>query len=639
MSKNTTTTTDARQRAGGAPKIDAYLLLALALSIFAIGPLMQPGYFWGAHDAKNSIYFLFEFDKSIQDGILWPNWGPDWGFGYGYPFWIIYGPLAYYVGEVFLLLSFNHVAAIKLVFALSILGSSAAMYLFIRRLLGSRAGLIAALVYVYAPYHLFDIYVRAALAESFSLVFVPLVFWAFFELVRRPRHGFLLLAAVSYAALILSSNVLLLMVTPALALMVVVLLLVDTVDRRSQAPHQLTMIASLRQLISKAIPPAAAFGLSVGLLAGFLLPAVMERRYVRLDQWFGGRYAFGQDFVHFFQLFSPQWGFGASIPGPDDTTGFQLGLVALVLAFFSLLLVRQLKSTLSRWCIITWQVFTLGIVYMMTPSSAWLWQAFPLLQSMQFPWRLGVLALFGLAVTAGVVVADDVWPKRSITASSTERAPVGTQSLAVIILSLLVLVGSYPYLQAEVRPPNENEGPVSLAALFRYQQSSDEMTGTTAWAKRVPVWSPLAEQVVQGGSIDTKISYSDAVAKEKLGVGSVEMDTVHELVWVYAADDQQKVTFMTAYFPGWKAYVYQDLGHDAGDLLDRVGSIVAEPTMETTPHEGWIVVPVPAGEHFLEIRFEDTPMRTVGKVISLLSLVLLLAVTAIWRKWPRKRAQ
>src|SRR4030065_31779 len=119
--------------------IDPYLILTLLLAVFAIGPLMQPGYFWGAHDARHSVYFLFEFNKSIQDGILWPRWGPDWGFGYGYPFWNIYGPLTYFIGEGVYLLGFDYVPAVKVVFALSVLGSAATMYLFIRRLAGRQA--------------------------------------------------------------------------------------------------------------------------------------------------------------------------------------------------------------------------------------------------------------------------------------------------------------------------------------------------------------------------------------------------------------------------------------------------------------------------------------------------------------------
>jgi hypothetical protein len=135
----------------------------------------------------------------------------------------------------------------------------------------------------------------------------------------------------------------------------------------------------------------------------------------------------------------------------------------------------------------------------------------------------------------------------------------------------------------------------------------------------------LAEQVVQGGSIDTKVNYTAIPPGNVLGVHSVEMDTVHELVWVYAADDQQSVTFFIPYYPGWTAYVYQDLGQAAGDLKARVGRQVARPAIQVTKDEGWIVVPVPQGEHFLEVRFEDTPVRVAGKWVSLVSLIVLVA--------------
>ena len=65
------------------------------------GPLLQPGYFWGAHDARHDVYFLFQFDRSVQEGNWFPRWGPDWSFGYGYPFWSIYAPLSVMVGEAF----------------------------------------------------------------------------------------------------------------------------------------------------------------------------------------------------------------------------------------------------------------------------------------------------------------------------------------------------------------------------------------------------------------------------------------------------------------------------------------------------------------------------------------------------------
>jgi len=605
------------------PRFAIGLGLAVLLALLAIGPLLQPGYFWGAHDARNSVYFLFEFDRSIRDGILWPRWGPDWGFGYGYPFWNIYAPLAYYVGELAVLVGFEYTAAVKLTFALSILGSAASMYLFARRLLGRAGGLIASLLYVYMPYHLFDLYVRAALAESFAFVFIPLVFWGFFELVEHPRLRALVGAAWAYTGLVLTSNVLLVLITPTVVAYILVSTLLHTLRegwsrRRGIAPMFVNFIR-------RAAPSVLALLLGFGLQAIFLLPALAERNYVRLDQWFGGRYAFGGDFVYFHQLFSPAWGFGASVPGPDDQVGFQLGLLPLVLFCLSFLTVARVSNHLVRWTLRFWQLVTVAAIFLMTPASLLVWRGVPLLTTVQFPWRMGVLTTMGLALLGGAIMARRATPPSSVQADGVP----GWAMRSLIPLALLILMGAYPYLIAEVRDPLPTEGPVSLAALFRYQQASDEMTGTTAWARRIPSWSPLAEQVIRGEGINTKVNYSVIPNDGRLGVHSVEMSTVHELVWVYAADDQQSVTFLTAYYPGWNAYIYEDLKYPQDDLKARVGRLIARAEIRTTRDEGWIVVRVPRGEHFLELRFEDTPVRFVGKAISVASFVVALFLLAL----------
>ena len=150
--------------------------------------MLQPGYFWGAHDARHDAYFIFQYDKSVQDGIWFPRWSPDWTFGYGYPFFIVYGPLATFLGELFHhFLGLGFEASVKAVLALSIVVSGFAMYGFVRSWLGRNAGLVAAVAFMAIPYHLVDVYVRAALAESVALAFLPLALWGFRETVRRPR--------------------------------------------------------------------------------------------------------------------------------------------------------------------------------------------------------------------------------------------------------------------------------------------------------------------------------------------------------------------------------------------------------------------------------------------------------------------
>src|SRR5512147_1964338 len=115
-------------RVGIRLQLDRYAAALAAISLVVLGPMLQPGYFWGAHDARHAVYFLYEFDKAIHDGVWYPRWAPDFAFGYGYPFFNIYGPLSSYASETFHLAGFDIVTAVKIVFGLSAILAGLSMY-------------------------------------------------------------------------------------------------------------------------------------------------------------------------------------------------------------------------------------------------------------------------------------------------------------------------------------------------------------------------------------------------------------------------------------------------------------------------------------------------------------------------------
>lgn len=637
--------------------LQPYLWLTLLLSLPVIGPLLQPGYFWGAHDARHAVYFLYEFDQAIRDGVWYPRWSPDFAFGYGYPFFNVYGPLSFYAGEALLFAGLDLVASVKIIFGLAAILSGLAVYLLVKRLLGDPAGLVAALTYVYIPYHLYDLYVRADLAESVGFVFVPLVLWGFYEAVTQPRLPALLWAAAAYAGLMFTHSLSAFILAFLMGLYVVYMILWSIPDGMRNAifekipsgspensPGRLHLARFTRPAIRLGLPPLFVLLLGLGLSGIYLLPALLEARFVRTDQWFGGRFAFGDDFVDVFQLFSPRWGFGASIPGPNDEAGFQIGLAALILFILSFLVVPKLTNSSVRRTLYFFQGTTLIMAFLTVPLSTFVYELLPLTRLIQFPWRLLVVVAPFISVAAGAIVAEE---NSQGSRANGQRQPshVLPAPLSVIVLSCLILLSSYPYLKAEVRDPKPTEGPASLAALFRFQQSADEMTGQTAWVQRIPNWSSLAEQVERGGEITTKVNYTALPADNSVGVYSMEMDSVHELLWVGTEKEGQSVTFLIPYYPGWQAYIYEDLGPHDGNLneevgpVTRVGPLVGQPPISTTSIEGWMVVPIPAGSHFLELRFEDTPVRIAGGWISLGSIVLLVGLLATSRLIPTRKSE
>ncbi len=433
------------KRAASAPLWrDRFFWLALALCVFAVAPFLQPGYFWGANDARHHVYFLFEFDRLVQDGIWWPRWSPDFAFGYGYPFFNIYAPLSHFLAELLLHFGrFSHTAAIESIFGLSILASAGAMYGYVRLLAGRAAGLLAAVVYTYAPYHLLVLYVRGNLAESMAFVWLPICLWAFRQTVVRPTLGWVMLAAVGYAGLMLTSNLIFVLFTPLLLLYLLALLWTHAETRLHWKWLWDTARASL---------PAALAGLAgLGLSAIFWLPMALERSAVRVDQWFDGRYDFRDDFLYFFQLFSPRWGFGTSGTGPDDPLGFQMGAIVLLFALLGWLVIRRVHGLRAERLVLP--VVAIATTAITLSPLAFLWELpgiGAVLQSAQFPWRWLPIAMLCLSVLAGFLLYD---------ANGQSAKPPMLWLLPVMVM----LLGSYPLLQIQISQPAE--GPVGLAAL------------------------------------------------------------------------------------------------------------------------------------------------------------------------------
>jgi hypothetical protein len=185
-----------------------------------------------------------------------------------------------------------------------------------------------------------------------------------------------------------------------------------------------------------------------------------------------------------------------------------------------------------------------------------------------------------------------------------------------------VLLGSYGYLQTQIIDPPD--GPVSLAGLMHFEQSSGEMTGSTAWVQEIPTWSSLMELVMKGGTITSKVDYGSI--PEGIVVDSWGMGTTFEKLWIHA-EIAGTITFNTFYYPGWHAYLGKP--ETKQDPLRELRS-GREIPIEPRGKHGLMTVEVPVGEWNVLLRFEDTLPRLVGQAISLLT-VLGIVLAFGWR--------
>jgi hypothetical protein len=264
-------------------------------------------------------------------------------------------------------------------------------------------------------------------------------------------------------------------------------------------------------------------------------------------------------------------------------------------------------------------VLTAIVVFLMLSVSAPLWQVLPLVRLAQFPWRLLTLTVVSLAFLCGAAARTltSFAPGSSIQPPLTNQPePKTLVRISTLILVALLILGSLPYMQAEM-----SEQEVSLAGLMRFQQSSDEMTGSTAWARVIPTWSPLADYHIAGEPITSKINFDYLYQQPgRAHARTLELHVDSELV-EYSAKRPVLLTFNTFYYPGWRAY-----------LLDaETDEVIEELPIATRGELGLMTVRVPAGVGHVLLQFEDTPTRKLGTAMSFgaLALIALLLLAAL----------
>jgi hypothetical protein len=149
------------------------------LPFFAIGEDQKVGCCGGempvTHDSWMHLNQMRAFYRGLESGRLYPRWDDETHGGYGAPTLAFYPPGAYYVTSLFYFLTRDWSKVWIGFYWLASFASAAAVYCYARRTMSRAASLLAAAVYVFAPYHLINQYQRGAMAEFLSFIWIPLV--------------------------------------------------------------------------------------------------------------------------------------------------------------------------------------------------------------------------------------------------------------------------------------------------------------------------------------------------------------------------------------------------------------------------------------------------------------------------------
>ncbi len=556
-----------------------FALIALA-SLPALWPLFRPGFFV-SDDGMIHLYRLAALDSAVHAGVIYPRWFPDFAFGYGYPVLNFYSPLSYYVGLAFHLIGAGYITATEMAFGAGLLLSALAMYLFASESLGRAAAVLASLAYLYAPYHLGDVHRRGALAESLAFVFFPLLLWLSYRLLTRRRALYLFLLALAFAGLILTHNLSAMLFAPLLLAWGGFLFL----TKRNPSPGFKSSATWFGLFL-------AALVIGLGLAAFYTLPVAAEGQYAHLS--------FDVNSTGYQRHLAPIDGFISQslvyqyYPDQGTPADWPISPVYLVLTLASVVALGYQARRRGCWQFI---IFWLGVaalsIWMMLQASLPLWLvAQQFLSMVQYPWRFMALVDLSMALLIGSLLASGQgWRAQETPAWDRKRL------LLALLLALPLAAAPLPNLARPVLPLQDDE----ITVQRMWQEDYDhEQIGATWTAEYLPLtvkeerWA--IPRPVEGPRESSNLSEPPAVELREQSLLSHELRVSTETGLAFRLH--------AFFFPGWQAFV----------------DGIAAKTYPSGPL-GLVTVDIPPGQHDVVVAFQDTPIRQIGMVVSLLFVI------------------
>lgn len=553
------------------PRINPYLVLLVAVSIIGIFPLLVPGYII-TDDAGNHLYRLVAFDQALREGDLLPRWFPEFALGHGDAELNFYSPFSYFAAEFIHLLGFGLYYSLKLTFAASLVISGLGMYLWVSEVFGSRrAGFVAAVSYMFFPYHIIDIYFRGALAETVALVFLPFLLWSTFRLVAKGQRYHALVAGIFLALLVLSHNVTALFFMPIWLGYAALLILFG----HGKA------VNSVRLMVSNALGIGIATFTGLTLSVFYWLPALQEQAYASTGSFRDEGIVPAKQFSAFTDLIQTAWIFDYAQRPPKvgmiQMLAFLLGIVALV---FILAMRKRWGSSFSPfiWQGIFFVYVVLVSIILMSPAGLLVWQTVPLAEYIQFPWRLLGFIGLGIAFLTGALAL-------------TGRAFVllGLPMVALLVFSTMFQL-SLPRIYL-------NEEDLTIPQAVRHEYDTG-FVGGTCFKEYLPVWAKPGYILLA----ENPALLVEAIENRPSALSFSLLETRRDYFRLeVASENGGPLLLHQFFFPGWQA---------------RVDGL--EVSTYPAPTTGLLAVDVPQGEHIVEVFFGNTPVRSGAGGVSLL---------------------
>jgi len=502
-----------------------------------------------------------QFAQALYDGEFPVRWANNFT-NYGHPLANIAHQTPAYLGAILILIGVSTELAYTVILTLTAFATSILFYSFFRKHANQSIAFTATVLSTFFPYRALNIYTRGALPELMATMFLPILLLSVYHLKEKNYFK---------SALYIYFGVLFTTLTHPMMLLVF------------SIPVGAYFLYCLTKKTLKTNLTISSIAAGLGLLSSgyYILPLFLEMKYFYQANI---KSSVGNDaFLTFKQLYDPTWYYTFTHPGPRanyiklGSIEFVIILLAIILLIKVFLLAKHkfIKKNVDIKFLKPlkfWTGLSSILVLLMLPISKLIYRL-PIIEQIQYPWRF----LNALQITIPLIFIFLVLSIRKLQSKYF--------LLAFIVLVLCLRVPQFYGKNYVVQPESD----------YYFNKANLHSNNLNT------VWSGDALDC------DTKTVQAEIIE----GQGNLEIIEEKNASRKYKFINQEEVRVIdyTFYFSGWATYI------------DGQKTIMQ---WQDPNYRGIITYKVPAGEHEVEVVYENTDVRLFGNILTLTSILLAI---------------
>ena len=351
------------------------VLILILVAIIICLPMLSKHLLVYHDDGIQHIARSYGTFYAIKNGAFWGNIIPNFANNFGYSWNLFYGSFTTFGIIFFKLITGSYIAGFKLFNFICLILSGITMYLFTKKISDNyNVALLSSALYMIAPYHLTDLYVRNATAEFASFIFIPIVFLGLYNLLKEKKGDWFL--SLGSVGLLFTHNIACLYTLIFACIYILI---------------------NFKQLKDKSILKRLGINILFILMISscFLIPLLETKMsaYYRVyeDGVMSTLDGVTEQRISIRRIF---------VTRNDDGFVFELGPYMIIMLAFSIMTIRILKREYRKDYLF---FLVCGFLTLVMTTKVFPWGIMPkFLRLIQFPWRLLEFTSFFFAIVAAI---------------------------------------------------------------------------------------------------------------------------------------------------------------------------------------------------------------------------------------------